>query len=261
MNSDLSGKVAVVTGGTSGIGRRVVELLRDSGARVFFTGTNAGRGAEVAAATGAEFFACDAALPESAEALVGHVQSAGAGIDILVNNAGRLGSPVGLEATTLDVFEATIAVHLRAPWLLMARVAPLMRARGGGSVVNMASVAGHRVGASSTAYSVSKAALIHLTRCAAAEFGRDSIRVNSVSPGFVSTMIHAEGLPGSTERGERFVGGLGRLFVSLQAIPHQGAPRDVAETVLFLASEASAFITGADIVVDGGLMWGRHGLM
>jgi NAD(P)-dependent dehydrogenase (short-subunit alcohol dehydrogenase family) len=136
-----------------------------------------------------------------------------------------------------------------------------MRASGGGSIVNIASVAAHRVGASSVAYSVAKAALIHLTRCAAAEFGPDRIRVNSVSPGFIGTEIHADAIAGDEQRRDRFVQGLGRLFLSRQALPHAGQPSDVAELVAFLCSDAAAFITGSDIVADGGMMWGRAGLM
>lgn len=160
-----------------------------------------------------------------------------------------------------QALDHTFAVHLRAPWELMAAVVPLMRAAGGGSIVNMASVAGHRVGASSAAYSVAKAAMIYLTRLAAAEFGVHRIRVNSISPGFIATQIHAAGIPGGAERGERFVDGLGRVFLTRQALPVTGQPVDVAEAVLFLASDASAFTTGTDLVVDGGLMWGRSGLM
>jgi NAD(P)-dependent dehydrogenase (short-subunit alcohol dehydrogenase family) len=258
MNQDFSGKVVVVTGGTNGIGRRIVERFAELGASVLFTGTNLERGAAVAGSTGATFIAHDAARADKADAIAGRLDGR---LDILVNNAGGLGFVQNVEATSVEAFDHTLFVHLRAPWLLMARLAPLMRAAGGGSVVNMASVAGHRVGASSAAYSVAKAGVIHLTRLAAAEFGRDNIRVNSISPGFVATSIHATGLRGDAERGERFVDGLGRLFLSRQALPHQGRPVDIAETVLFLASDASAFLTGADIVVDGGLMWGRAGLM
>lgn len=261
MTVELKDKVAVVTGGTRGIGRTIVEQFTAQGARVFFTGTNVERGAEVEAATGARFMRFDAADAGQAEALIGAVLQVADRVDILVNNAGGPGWPQGVEATTLEAFEQTLAVHLRAPWLLMSRIAPVMRAQGGGSIVNVASVAGQRVGAASVAYSVSKAALIHLTRCAAAEFGPHGIRVNSVSPGFVSTSIHANGIPGGAERGERYVEGLARMFVARQALPRTGQPIDIAELVLFLASDASAFVSGADIVADGGLMWGRHGFI
>lgn len=261
MQHDFAGRTAIITGGTSGIGRGIVGLLSSRGANVVFTGTDLERGAAVAEATGARFLAYDARKTDKPDALLAFVREHSDRVDVLVNNAGGLGSPQGVEATTVEALEDTLAVHLRAPWLLMSKVAPIMRQQGGGCMVNMASVAGHRVGASSVAYSVAKAALIHLTRCAAAEFGADGIRVNSVSPGFVATGIHASAIAGGPERGERFVQGLGRLFLSRQALPHTGEALDIAETVAFLCSDAAAFITGADIVADGGLMWGRAGLM
>jgi NAD(P)-dependent dehydrogenase (short-subunit alcohol dehydrogenase family) len=261
MDRVLSGKTALVTGGTNGIGKHIVELFTRHGAQVTFSGTNRERGDAVADSTGASFLAIDARETQQAEMLVEHALTHSNRIDILVNNAGGPGEPQGVEGTTDEAFDDTIAVHLRAPWQLMARVAPVMRGQGGGSIVNMASVAGQRVGGSSATYSVVKAALIHLTRLAAAEFGPHGIRVNSVSPGFISTSIHAANVPGDAARGEKFVDGLARLFLQRQALQRTGQPIDIAELVLFLASDASTFVSGADIVADGGLMWGRAGLM
>ena len=131
----------------------------------------------------------------------------------------------------------------------------------GGSIVNVASVAGHRVGASSAAYSVAKAALVHLTRCAAAELGPAGVRVNSVSPGFVPTSIHAQALEQGDPRGDRLVEGLARHFRKRQALDRSGTPEDVAALVAFLACDDAAFVTGSDFVADGGMMWGRAGLL
>ncbi|MBN7778010.1 SDR family oxidoreductase [Nitratireductor aquimarinus] len=257
--ADLDGKFAVVTGGTRGIGAIVVERMLEAGASVLFTGTDADRGRQAQERMGGTFLRADAAAPDHADHIAKAVRERFERLDILVNNAGSLGSPQGVEDTTPEALDQTLAIHLRAPWLTMSALAPLMRPAGG-SIVNMASIAGHRVGASSVAYSVSKAALQHLTRCAAAEFGKDGIRVNSISPGFVSTDIHAAAIPGSEARGARFVQGLGKVFVSRQALPHLGQPGDIAEIVLFLASDASAFVTGSDIVADGGVIWGRDSL-
>ena len=261
MQSDFIGKVALVTGGTRGIGQQIVELLAQRGATVFFTGRDAHRGNEVAAASQSTFIHYDAADLAGAEALVASVVDRAGKVDILVNNAGSLGAAQGVEDTKNDDLDRTLSIHLKAPWTLLNLVVPAMRKAGGGSVVNIGSVAAHRVGASSVGYSVTKAALLHLTRCAAAEFGPDRIRVNSVSPGFIATQIHAEAMPGDSERRERFVQGLGKLFLSKQALPHLGQPADVAALVAFLCSEAAAFITGTDVVADGGVMWGRAGLM
>jgi len=261
MQHDLSGRVAIVTGGTGGIGGAVVSELVNRGARVTFTGRNQSRGEAMANVTGAAFVAYDATDHDGAAGFVQRVIDGEGRIDILVNNAGRLGAAQNVEATEMGVLDDTLSLHLKAPWNLMNHVVPRMRENRGGSIVNVASVAAHRVGASSVAYSVAKAAMIHLTRCAAAEFGSDQIRVNSVSPGFIETGIHAHAITGDDDRRDRFVQGLSRLFVSRQALPFTGMPTDIAELIVFLCSDESRFITGADIVADGGMMWGRAGLM
>ncbi|MES1147924.1 MAG: SDR family oxidoreductase [Bradyrhizobium guangdongense] len=257
MTQRLAGKTAVVTGGSNGIGLKIVEIFVRHGAAVVFTGRDAERGRRAAETTGATFVRLDASDPDHADRLVAAARAAIGGIDILVNNAGSGGDRAGVETTTPDEFAATMAVHLRAPWFTIARAAPVMRGRGGGSIINICSVAGHRVGASSTAYAVAKAALLHLTHCAAAELGGDGIRVNSVSPGFIATSIHAPCSGVEPARVDKMVAAIARHFVGRQAIGRTGTPAEVADAVLFLASEESKFVTGADLVVDGGLMWGQ----
>lgn len=261
MTTALDGKVAIVTGGSRGIGRHIVELLVARGAAVLFTGRDAEVGSAVASATGATFFRADARETGSAEAVTQAAIGLAGRVDILVNNAGTLGRARGVAQSTAPLIDETMTMHLVAPWMMMNAVLPAMQASGGGSIINMASVAGHRVGATSTAYSVAKAALIHLTRCAAAEFGPAGIRVNSVSPGFVATSIHADALPDDDPRAERFVAGLSRFFLQRQSLNRTGQPQDIGELVAFLASDASAFISGSDFVADGGMMWGRAGIM
>ena len=257
MSELLAGKGAIVTGGTSGIGQAIVEVFRRNGANVLFTGRDIGRGEQVAAATGAIFFASDAAQPEYPALVVDKAIASIGRIDVLVNNAGGFGTPCGAEDISRQILGEAIAIHLEAPWMLMARAAPLMRANGGGSIVNMSSVAAQRIGGASLAYSVAKAALVHLTRGAAAEFGKDNIRVNSVSPGFITTPIHTSHLDVGKIREDRIAAGLARFYMSRQALRQNGSAADVANAVMFLASEQSSFITGADIVLDGGMIWGH----
>ncbi|HTK14060.1 MAG TPA: SDR family oxidoreductase [Xanthobacteraceae bacterium] len=261
MTERLAGKVAIVTGGTSGIGHTIVEAFRRHGATVVFTGRNAERGAKVAQATGGIFVAADAADPDHAERVVVRALEIAPHIDILVNNAGGPGHRGGVEKTSAMHLNESIAVHLSAPMLMTARAAPCMRTAGSGSVINICSVAGKRVGAPYLAYSVAKAALLQLTRCAAVELGRHKIRVNSVSPGFIATAIHTSCLDVDPARAEMIAGAMARMFVSRQALSRTGGPEEVAEAALFLASEESRFITGTDIVVDGGMMWGQYGLV
>lgn len=255
----LDRRVALVTGGTQGIGRDIAELLKRRGATVVVTGRNKDRGGAVSRELGVEFFASDVTEDASRQALASHIVDTFGGLDILVNNAGGMGMPTKIAQTTSEGFDETVGVHLKAPWMMMALLLPLFRQ--GGNIVNISSLAGHRVGATSTAYAVAKAAMLHLTRCAAAEFGEAGIRVNSVSPGFIPTAIHAQMLGPDDPRAEKFIAGLSKIFLQRQALNRLGTPCDIANLVAFLASDAAGFISGADIVADGSLMWGRADLI
>jgi NAD(P)-dependent dehydrogenase (short-subunit alcohol dehydrogenase family) len=164
----LAGKVAVVTGGTSGIGRRVVERFRAEGAEVVFTGRRAVLGDEIAAASGATFIEADAGSEADAERTIQHTLDRHGRIDILMNNAGGLAPAGRLEALPFDGFDAAIRVHVRGALAHIKHVAAPMRAQGAGSIINVGSVAGHRAGyRCSMIYAIAKAAVIHMTRCAA----------------------------------------------------------------------------------------------
>ncbi len=257
--SKLDGRVALITGGTRGLGLAIAERLAGLGAQVVLVGRDTKRGTAAAERIGGAFVATDVTDPGTPALLAKTVHERWGQLDVLVNNAGDLGRPQNVAATQAADLAQTLAVHVSGPWLLMTALLELMPA--GGSIINMASVAGHRVGATSAAYSVAKAAMIHLTRCAAAEFGSRGIRVNSVSPGFIPTAIHAQALRPDDPRGEQLVAGLTRLFRQRQALDRAGTPEDVANLVAFLASDAAGFISGSDFVADGGMMWGRSGLL
>jgi NAD(P)-dependent dehydrogenase (short-subunit alcohol dehydrogenase family) len=247
-----------VTGGTSGIGRSIVERFVEEGAHVIFSGRRAQLGAEVTNATGAAFVEADAAREEDAARTVAAALQAHGRLDILVNNAG-MGSPYArVEKLVLDEFDRMIAVHVRGALAHMKYAAPAMRRQKSGSIINMASVGAHRAGYGSIFYGAAKAALLHLTTYAAVELGEDNVRANSISPGGIATGIFGKALGLESNAAEASAERVETALTSFQPIPRAGLAEDVAAAAVFLASDESSFINGEDIVVDGGLIRGRR---
>lgn len=253
----LKGRVAVVTGGTSGNGRRMVERFAEEGAVVFFTGRRAMLGAEVAKLTGATYIKADATNEADAVRTIATAAKMNGRVDVLVNNAN---SPFGrgrIEAASLEAFDAAMA-YVRGALALIKQVSPLMRSQKQGSIVNIGSVAGQRVGFSSTEYAVAKAALIHLSRCAALELGEDNVRVNSVSPGGIVTGIFGKAFGLDADAADASKEKMTIPLSKLQPIPRAGLPDDIANAALYLASDEASFVNGADFVIDGGVIQGRR---
>lgn len=262
LTNELAGKVALVTGGTSGIGRTICDRLAAEGAMVCFTGRRADKGRAVAEASGQRFYACDNTEEDQIVGVLAAIGEEVGPVAILVNNAGNSGPGEPLEKISAKAFDETMDTHLRGSFLMIRSVIPQMRERGGGSVVNISSVAGLRAGGHSPVYAMAKAGLAHLTRWAAMELGPDNIRVNTVSPGFIPTDIH--GLVGDRKNGSdpaRIGQAMAGVFRGLQPLDLGGSTDDVAEAVAYLASERAKFVTGADLVVDGGLSLGRRALL
>lgn len=261
-NDDLAGKVALVTGGTSGIGRMICDRLAQEGAIVCFTGRRAEQGRAIAEAAGQRFFACDNTREDDIVGAVSRVRDDVGPIAILVNNAGNSGPGDALENISAEAFDETMDTHLRGSFLMLRSVIPQMRENGGGSIVNIGSVAGSRVGGHSPVYAMAKAGLAHLTRWAAMELGPDDIRVNSVSPGFIPTDIHGLVSGRKSKSDPAMVGEMmAGVFQSLQPLGITGSTADVAEAVVYLAGSRARFVTGIDLVVDGGLSLGRKALL
>lgn len=255
----LKGKVAVVTGGTSGIGRRVVERFVAEGASVFFSGRRAALGEEVSKATGAAFIKADVAIEADAARTIRRALDAHGRVDVLVNNAGGVMRGGRLETLPLEAFDNLMAVHVRGALAHLKHVSAAMRGQRSGSVINIGSVAGHRAGySSSLGYGVAKAALIHLSRCAAMELGEDNVRVNSISPGGIATGIFGKAMGLEAAAAEASIEKIKGRLAQLQTIPRAGLPDDIAHAAVFLASDESGFVNGADLVIDGGLIWGRR---
>ena len=238
--NDLMGKRALVTGGTSGIGRAAAVALAREGAHVIITGRSEKRGAEVvaaieAAAGEAEFVRADLASPAEVRALAAQASD----VDILVNNAGVF--PAGpTHELPESAFDETFAVNVKAPFYLTAAIAPKMAARGGGAIVNVTTMVAEFGMAGLSAYGASKAATALLTKAWAAEYGPHGVRVNAVSPGPTST-------PGTEAMGDGFA-----AIVSTIPLGRAAEPEEIAETILFLASERASYLNGAVVPVDGG---------
>ena len=256
----LEGKVAVVTGATSGIGRRTAELFVEEGARVAFTGRRRAEGEALAKKLGdsGRFIAADATLEDDWRRVIGETVDAWGRLDALFNNAGGPAPTGSIASIPVEGFDAAMALLVRSVMLGMKHAAPVMMRQRSGSIVNNGSIAGHRAGySSSMVYSAAKAAVNQLSRCAAMELGEHGVRVNSVSPGAIATGIVAKALGMEAGQADQAADRLGAAFVKAQPIPRAGLPEDIAQCVAWLASDRSTFVNGVDIVVDGGMTGGR----
>jgi len=257
----LDGKVCIITGATSGIGRRTAEIFVAQGARVVIAGRREAEGQAVASALGTpcDFVRTDVTDEAQIRALVDFTVARHGRVDCLFNNAGGPAPQGGIESIPAEGFDAAIATLLRSVVLGMKHVAPVMVRQRSGSIINNGSVAGHLAGLSSSLiYSAAKAAVIHLTRCVAMQLGEQGVRVNSISPGGIATGMFGKvaGLP--AEQAERTAELAKGALAAMQPIPRAGLPDDVAQAAVFLASDASTFVNGHDLVVDGGLIGGHR---
>lgn len=245
----MEGKAGLVTGAGNGIGRASALSLAADGARLAVCDIDPAAGgrvvAEIEAAGGAAFFVrCDVTSEAEVQAMVEAVVTRYGGLDFAHNNAGAGTSGQSIETMTVAQWDWTMDISLKGCWLSMKYELPAMRARGGGSIVNTASMSGVRyASASSPAYAAAKAAVIHLTRYAAHENAAHNIRVNSISPGLTLTPI-IEKMFSAEQQAE--IAGQGQLIA--RAI----RPDEIAEAVLFLCSERSLMITGTNMEVCGG---------
>jgi NAD(P)-dependent dehydrogenase (short-subunit alcohol dehydrogenase family) len=232
----LAGKVAIVTGAASGIGKATVELFRREGAIV--VGADVGEGADMNADAGSE---------SAVHALVGQVAREHGGLDIFFANAGISGGFASIAEQTAEDWAEILRVNLIGPFLAVKHAAPLMNLRGGGSIICTASVAGLRSGAGGAAYAASKAGVISLVQSAANQLAGSGIRVNAICPGLIET-----GMTRPIYELARASGQEQRLG-ELNPLRRGGEAEEIAQAALFLASDESSYVNGAALVVDGGL--------
>jgi 3-oxoacyl-[acyl-carrier protein] reductase len=241
---DLSGRTALVTGSTRGIGRAIAETLAAAGARVAVTGRDAARAEEVAAAIGggAQGFAADLGDPAAAAALVEAVEKAFGQLDILVNNAGLTRDNLLLRLKD-DDWNAVLDANLRGAFVTMRAATRGMMKRRWGRVVNIASVVGLTGNKGQANYAAAKAGLVGLTKSVAQEFASRQVLCNVVAPGFIETDMTAAMTPEAKA-----------ALAPRIPMERLGQPRDIAGAVLFLCSDLASYITGQVLVVDGGMV-------
>jgi NAD(P)-dependent dehydrogenase (short-subunit alcohol dehydrogenase family) len=259
----LEGKVAIVTGGTSGIGRACAIKFATEGAQVVIAGRRREVGNALAASLGNRsiFVAADVSREQDIKALVETTLERFGRIDCVISNAGSVSATSTIADTDPKAFDDDFAVHVRAPFLAMKYASPAMAARRTGCFINMSSISALRAGFNVFGYEVAKAALVHLTRCAAIELGEKGIRVNSISPGPTRTGIFTKAGGVDPDTADRTIEAVEAAFANLlpavQALPGMIHAEDVANAAAFLASDEARFINGHDLVIDGGITAGR----
>ena len=260
MSISLDGKVAVITGAASGIGRASVERFVEAGAKVLAADIDAAGGKLLEAAFPGQvvFQTCDVMSEDDIAVTMEVAAQTFGGLDILFNNAGAGGSPTPIEEMTGELWDFSQDLLLRSVALGIRYAIPHMKARGGGAIVNTASVAALQSGMGPIAYSAAKAGVLHLSRCAAAELSKYNIRVNAICPGFILTNIFTPGDIPSQIKSAVQLTMRGHAHLA-QPVKRPGEADDIAQAALYLASPASGFVTGTHLVVDGGMTVGpRH---
>lgn len=252
----LDDKVAVVTGASSGIGRAIARRFAQEGARVFVADINEGGGEETVSLIResggvASFIRCDVADPHQVRAALTHAASEGGKVTTLVNNAGigSVGKPVAdIEPAE---FQHTVEVNLMGAFYGCKYAVPHLRAAGGGSIINIASIFGIVAAPNTAPYAASKAGLIMLTKQMAVDYSRENIRVNCICPGYVDTDLGGRRARMEPAEAARALASR-EAKAAMQPLPRQAQPEEMAGTAVYLASDDASFVVGAVAVVDGG---------
>ena len=252
--AELDGKVAVITGGASGIGEASVRLFVEEGARVVIADMQRERGESLAAELGdaTRFVQVEVRQEDQVKGAIDTATNEWGRLDCIFNNAGFGGVLGPIEDIPVEEFDMSFDVLVKGVFLGMKHAIPVMRKQGAGSIINTGSIAAITAGRGPMVYAACKAAVVHLSKVTAMSVADDSIRVNAICPGYIATPLSTNtvGKPDSLIEG-RIEG-----MEHQQPIPRVGRPDDIAEMALYLASDRSSFITGQALVVDGGATTG-----
>ncbi len=256
--SRLEGRRTVITGAASGIGAQTARLFVAEGATVVLADVDDERGGSLAAELGdaARFVHVDVSAEGEIEQAIEESRGVFGGLDVIFNNAGNPGSIGRIDDMDVELFDRTVAIHLRGVFLGIRAAARVMRPQGHGSIINTSSVAALQANAAGHDYSAAKAAIAQLTVTAANELGEDGIRVNAICPGGIATSIFGRGAGLDAEAAQRTVAIMESALADVAPMPRSGLPVDIAECALWLAGDSSSFVNGQAIAVDGGLSTG-----
>ena len=260
MAGRLEGKVALVTGAASGIGRGTVELFVREGARVVAADVQDDKGARIEEELGkaVRYVRCDVYDEAQIKNAIDIAVKSFGKLDCLFNNAGTGGPLENVDTVTAEGFDAVMHLHLRAALFGIKHALPAMKANGG-SIISTASIAGLQHGFGPLLYSIAKASIVHMTKVAAGQLAPFNIRINCICPGLIATPIFAKGIGLATQVADQTVSAIATAAKNSQPIAKAGLPEDIAEAALYLASDGSKFVTGQALVVDGGITIGPTG--
>lgn len=252
--AELDGKVAVITGGASGIGEASVRLFVEEGARVVIADMQRERGESLAAELGdaARFVQVEVRQEDQVKGAIDTATNEWGRLDCIFNNAGFGGVLGPIEDIPVEEFDMSFDVLVKGVFLGMKHAIPVMRKEGAGSIINTGSIAAITAGRGPMVYAACKAAVVHLSKVTAMSVADDSIRVNAICPGYIATPLSTN----TVGRPDSLIEGRIEGMEHQQPIPRVGRPDDIAEMALYLASDRSSFITGQALVVDGGATTG-----
>lgn len=257
MSGRLEGKVTVITGGASGIGKATVKLFAAEGAKVVFGDVQDGKGEELARELDAIYQHTDVSREDHVAGLIQKAVDTHGRVDCVFNNAGIAGPSSSIADLDMDEYDACMAVDVRSVALGLKHAAKHMIGQKSGSIISTASVASTGGGYSGQVYVGAKAAVVGLTKAVALELGQHNVRVNCICPGGIVTPIIAKGAGLPSQLADQTEEALRPIFNSFQPIPRPGEGSDIAEAALWLASDHSTFVNGHSLFVDGGVTAGR----